>query len=345
MRHRLVPPPATALATVPPPPDLVALFSRAEGYSRETVSKSTRSGYAKDFARFVAWGEENRLPTLPSSPKVVAAYLAAMADGKVAVRWRARGGVERETRERKTLGTINRALSAIAFAHRQAGVDWPRAHPEIVRVMQGISRAIGAAPKKAAPLEVDDLRACLILCPNTKAGARDRALLSLGFFAALRRSELVALTVRDVEFCPEGVVLKIRKSKTDQTRKGQDVPVPFLKHARVCPVRLLRAWMASSGIESGPIFRRVDKAGNVGARALITQAVADIVKKLAAIAGLDPGRFSGHSLRAGFVTSAAAAGKSLHNIMRQTRHRSEHVAMGYIRYGTLWEQNAAADLA
>jgi len=333
------------LARRPSESELAALFGRADAYSKAVVSKSTREGYARDFARFVAWGVEKRLPTLPSTPKIVAAYLGAMADGKVRVRWTSRDGTSHETKQPKTVATIGRALSAITFAHRESGHDWPRAHPAIVRVIQGISRTLGTAQRKAAPLEIDDLRACLILCPNTVAGARDRAILSLGFFAALRRSEIVALTVKDVGYCPEGLVLKIRKSKTDQTRAGQDVPVPSMKHARVCPVRLLKAWLEAGKIEHGPLFRRIDRGGNVGTRALTDQSVGLVIKRVAKLAGLDPKSFSGHSLRAGFVTSAAASGKSLHNIMRQTRHRNERVAAGYIRNTGLWDQNAAAGLA
>lgn len=344
MRTRRVAKSPTEIVS-PPRTALEALVERAADYAKLKVSARTRDGYARDFARFVAWAAEKGLPSLPTKPEIVAVYLGALADGKVRVRWRSRDGGEHESQTAKHVATIGRALSAIVFAHRDAGHDWPRAHPAVVRVMQGISRELGTAQKKVAPLEVDDLRACLILLPNTVAGARDRAILSLGFFAALRRSELVALTVRDLEFCPEGVVVKVRKSKTDQTKAGQDVPVPSMRHARVCPVRLLGAWLAAGKVVDGPVFRRVDRAGNVGGRALSDQSVALVIKRVAKIAGLDPRCFSGHSLRAGFVTSAAASGRSLHDIMRQTRHRNEHVAMGYIRHSKLWDRNAAADLA
>jgi integrase len=328
-----------------PSSSLEKLVGRAADYAKLKVSATTREGYARDFARFAAWAAEKKLASLPTTPEIVAVYLAALADGEVTVRWTGRGGKEYEHKTPKSYATLDRALAAIIFAQRDAGHDWPHAHPAIVRVMHGIAREVGTAQKKASPLEVDDLRACLILCPSTIAGARDRAILSLGFFAAMRRSEVVALTVRDVEFCPEGLVLKIRKSKTDQLRAGRDVPVPSMKHARVCPVRLLRAWMAAGKITDGPLFRRVDRGGNVGAQALSDQSVSLVIKRIAKLAGLDPVSFSGHSLRAGFVTSAAASGRSLHNIMRQTGHRNEHVAMGYIRHATMWDQNAAADLA
>ncbi|MHB8387554.1 MAG: site-specific integrase [Acidiferrobacteraceae bacterium] len=329
----------------PSPSSLEKLVGRAADYAKLKVSATTREGYARDFARFAAWAADKKLASLPTTPEIVAVYLAALADGEVAVRWTGRGGKQYESKVPKSYATLDRALAAIIFAQRDAGHDWPHAHPAIVRVMHGIAREVGTAQKKAAPLEVDDLRACLILCPSTIAGARDRALLALGFFGALRRSELVALTVRDIEFCPEGLVLKIRKSKTDQLRAGRDVPVPTMKHARVCPVRLLRAWMEAGEIAEGPLFRRIDRGGNVATEALSDQSVTLIIKRVARLAGLDPARFSGHSLRAGFVTSAAASGRSLHNIMRQTGHRNEHVAMTYIRPATVWDDNAADGLA
>ncbi len=327
-------------------PELRSLVAQAVVYAKDTSSPRTVKGYQKDFARFEAWAAATGkgLPTLPTKPEIVAVYLAALAKGTVRVEWVARGGELKSTSTPKKYATIERAYNAICWAHRIRGHEWPHAHPLIVRVMRGIRRSIGVKPKRVAPLEIESLRKCLAGKPVGLTGARDHALLSLGFFGAFRRSELAALEVGDVEFVPQGMKIHLRQSKTDQERAGEDVAIPFAKRASICPVRLLQAWLKASSITSGPLFRRLDKAANMGPNALTPQAISDIVKRYAELAGLDPASFSGHSLRAGLATSAACAGKTLQNIMRQGRWKSARVAETYIRPATLFHQNAADGL-
>lgn len=325
--------------------ELTGLVERAVTYAKSTNSARTLETYARDFARFVAWADGRSLPSMPTSPEIVAVYLAAMADGAVRVDWKARGGRPHTSTRPKKYATIQLAYNAIVATHLAAGHDWPHAHPLIVRVMRGIRRTLGTTQKKAAALSVDDLHAMLAACSSDLAGTRNRALLSIGFFAALRRSELVAIDISEVRVEPRGLIVRIRESKGDQTAIGEDIALPPAKDKTVCPVRLFKAWLKASGIKEGPLFRRIDKAGHLGVYALTPQTVGLLVKRLADEAGLDPETLSGHSLRAGFVTSAAASGKSLKNIMRQTRHKSERVAMGYMRPATLFTDNAADGLA
>ena len=110
----------------------------------------------------------------------------------------------------------------------------------------------------------------------------------------------------------------------------------------LCPVTALRAWLAVSKIDDGPIFRRIDRHGRIGNEALSDRAVADIVKRAVLRAGFDPLHFAGHSLRAGFVTSAAAAGVTTELIMRQTRHTKAETVAGYVREAELFTRNAAS---
>jgi integrase len=169
---------------------------------------------------------------------------------------------------------------------------------------------------------------------------RDHALLLLGFAAALRRSELVALSVADVAFVPEGLVLTIRSSKTDQYKAGVTVAVALGKTPETCPVRCLRAWMRAGRIDAGLLFRSIDRWGHVG-DGMSDKAVALLMKKYAERAGLDPAVFSGHSLRAGLATSAAMAGAGERQIMRQTRHKSEAMVRRYVRDANLFSQNVS----
>jgi integrase len=302
------------------------LVASARGYAAESVAESSRKGYAADWKAFSAWCAQAGASPLPAHPALVATYLAHLAD------------VGRK------VSTIERALTGIAYAHRSAGHAWARSTPPIPAVLSGIRRRIGVAHSKKTPLGDDDLRRIVGALGSELLGVRDRSLLTLGWFTACRRSEIVALNVADVAFVHEGLVVTLRRSKTDQEGRGAEKGVPFAGDPAVCPVRALRAWLNASRIESGPIFRAVGRAGVVADRALDAQEVARIVKRGAAHLGLPVAAFGGHSLRAGFITTAAKRGKSLDAIMRQSGHRSEHVARGYIRHATLFDDNAATGL-
>lgn len=332
--------------------ELAALVKSAHSYADSTITDSVRAEYVKTFARFQKWcADMGGLPALPSDPQTVVLYFTALADGLVQVDWLDREGRARSHKQKAKIGYIRRVYTAILHMHREAGLDWPHAHPLITKVLTGIARRHGEQIRRVAPLEIADLKKCLAIHKHwpPEIVIRDKALLSLGFFAALRRSELVGLDIADVVFVPKGLRITVRKSKTDQTSLGQEIAVPHQEDKAVCPVVLLQAWLdhlrEDALITSGPIFRRVDIHGCVGARQLTAKSVPLIVKNVVEKAGLDPERFSGHSLRAGFATSAAAAGKSLHNVMRQTRHKSEKVAMTYIRHGSLFRRNAATGLS
>ena len=147
---------------------------------------------------------------------------------------------------------------------------------------------------------------------------RDRALLLVGFAGAFRRSELVSLDVADVMFASDGLVVQLRRSKTDQEGEGRKVGLPFGSNPLTCPVRSLRAWLGVAAIARGPIFRAVDRHGNVADAWLTDQSVALVVKRCAKAAGLDWERYAGHSLRSGLATAAAMADVSERAIMAHT---------------------------
>jgi len=184
----------------------------------------------------------------------------------------------------------------------------------------------------------------VLALPEGPLGLRDRALLLVGFAAALRRSKLVGLDVEDLGFEQAGMVLTLRRSKTDQEGQGQTVAIPYGRHDSTCPVLAVKVWLDASGITAGPVFRAVDRHGNIAAARLSDRAVANIVKRAAAAAGLDPADYAGHSLRSGMATAAARAGASERAIMDQTRHRSVAMVRRYIRRGQLFADNAAGRL-
>jgi integrase len=164
------------------------------------------------------------------------------------------------------------------------------------------------------------------------------------FASAMRRSELVALNIADLEWTAEGLLIHIRRSKTDQEGLGQPVAVP--RGATACPVAALRAWVEASGITEGAVFRRIWNkcAQRVSAERLNGRAVAVIVKAGARRLGFDVSTFGAHSLRSGLVTSAVKRGVSLLKICDQTRHKSIEMLRVYCRDAELFVGNAAAGL-
>ena len=237
-------------------------ISAAEDFARASRSEATRRAYRSDWSHFTAWCADHGAIFLPAAPGAVAAYLADLAsDHKVA--------------------TIQRRLAAINAAHRLAGTASPTSDEEVRLVMQGIRRRKGVAPDEVRAITLHELRKMVAALPEDLAGSRDRGLLLLGFAGAFRRSELVALDVEDLETTEDGVVVQIRRSKTDQEAAGRQVGVPY-GSTTLCPVLALRHWLEAAQISSGPIFRKVDRHGHVGAAQLSPSSVAEIVKRAAA---------------------------------------------------------------
>jgi integrase len=319
----------TALASAPdtrawlPSPELEDLARRAEDYAAAGRSPNTLRAYRAAWAAFEQWCADHHLSSLPAAPETVALYVADHGD-------------------RLKASTLQLRLVAVAQAHRIAGHPAPTTHPAVRAVAAGVRRTHGTAPTRKAPLRVEDLRRIDELLPATTAGTRDRALLLLGFAAALRRSEIVALDVADLELTSAGAVVTIRRSKTDAEARGRRIAVPYGSSERTCPVRAIQHWLTAAEITDGAVFRSVDRNGHVRAHRLTDQTVARIVKRAASLIGADPTRFGGHSLRAGLATSAAAAGVEERRIAEQTGHRSVTVLRQYIREGELFRPGNAA---
>jgi integrase len=189
----------------------------------------------------------------------------------------------------------------------------------------------------------EDLFSALAVMGDSLKDVRDRALLLVGFAGGFRRSEFVAINCTDIESVRQGVVIHVRRSKTDQEGVGRKIGIPHGR-TRWCPVAALNDWLERAGIEDGPVFRPVDRHGRVQGQRLSGEAVSLVVKERVAAIGLEPNEFSGHSLRAGLATSAAAAGVSSWKIRQQTGHASDAMLARYIRDGELFVDNAVAVL-
>ncbi len=329
------------------------LAGRARGYADAARAPSTVRGYGADWRHFSAWCARMRSPALPADPQLVALYLTDLADGRRAPdgRW-----IERPRR----VTTIARRLAAIRQRHRETGHELDDEHPALRSTWRGIRRAHAAPPEAKVPTVTEVLRALVATLPPTAAGLRDRALLLIGFAGALRRSELVAIDVGDCARHDEGLVITVRhpsSAAADRpTPAVERIGIPSGGHEATCPVRALLAWLAAADIAVGPIFRPVTRHGTIRAQRLSDRAVPLIVKRAVRAArsaalragnsplaqSLDPARYAAHSLRAGFIVSAAAAGASEPAIMRQSRHKRADTLQRYVRDATLFRHNAAA---
>lgn len=301
--------------------ELESLIDEVRAYSNARRAPSTWAAYEHDFAAFQRWAAAHDLDSLPAAPETVAVYAADCA-------------------HRLRPSSIDRAMAAISVLHQRAGHPSPTQDPRVREVLGGLRRVHGVAPRQVAPAVIGDIRAMVAHLPDTTAGIRDRALLLVGYAGALRRSELVALNVGDIRTRDEGTTITIRHAKTDQEQRSRRIAVPHGTDRHTCPVTALHGWLDHAGITRGPIFRGVDRHHNIAPTRLSDRAVALIIKRAAHNAGLDPDEYSGHSLRAGFATTAAANGATERQIATQTGHKSMNVLRAYIRHGSLFTDNA-----
>jgi integrase len=310
---------------------LEALEQRADYFATMSISPATRRAYESDWRHFFAFCQELELQELPATPETVCLYLSALADKQAAV------------------STIVRRLTSISAIHRAAGHDSPAKNDIVARVLKGVKRTYGRPPEQAKALSWHDLSRLLAQCDSLMIGLRDAAILALGWSSALRRSELVALDIGDLDFVEEGLIITVRRSKTDKEGQGYRIGIPSAK-AGLCPVKTVRRWIQRRSTTydelagNTPLFCKVgifgrgkwfsDPIGRLSARM-----VSKIVKRYAKYAGLNPELYSAHSLRRGLATEAGARGVPERVISRHTRHRSLAVLRTYIEDGTIWAEN------
>ncbi len=318
------------------------LRDRAGEYVKNARSKNTQRAYRTDWLHFEEWCAAHSRSALPADLlETVVPYLTAFAPTL-------------------KVSTLLRRLTAIRVFHRSRGFKLDTTDERFRVFWQGLRNDRGVRANKKSPLMSADLRRTIQALPDNLQGHRDRALLLIGFSAGLRRAELAGLTVSQdltasgwIEASPDGLIIQLTRSKTNQAGEEEPIGVPFGIDPVVCPVRAHREWLAFSGIQEGPVFRAITRHGRMSDAALTGAAIALVVKRVIKKAGfaegltdaeaqVRAGLFSGHSLRSGLATSAAKNGAPGHAIQRQLRHKSFTTTMGYIRSGSLFEGNAAS---
>ena len=312
----------------PKPTSLEELIQKAKTFVAAAKAPATIKAYRNDWRDFESWCREHQLTALPSTPESVALYIADRASTLVS-------------------GTIARRLTSITKAHQAAGyTDSPATtrHFVVGETLKGIRRTMGVAQHGKIPLLSADVRRIVTARREDLLGLRDTALVLVGFAGGFRRSELAGIHIYDLKFSADGVVVTVRKSKTDQEGVGREVGLPFGSSSLTCPVLALRQWLAAAKITDGPVFPSVGRYGHVARRGLHRDSIGKLLKRAAARAGMNVDPLGGHSLRAGCVTQAAMNGVREFVIMRQTGHKTIATLRRYIRSGEIFRENAAAGL-
>ncbi len=298
------------------------LFNKAREFAEAGISENTRRSYKNDWTHFAAWCQKVGLVECPAEHTTICLYITELAHGGFSV------------------ATIRRRMATITKYHRIAQFPSPVDNEQVRTIFSGIRRTLGVAQNKKKALLTADIQAMLAHLPDKLIGVRDRALLLLGFVLFNRRSELARISVGDLEFGDQGVMVWIRSSKTDQEGKGKCYGIHFGQHQRTCPVLALQQWLTLADITDGPAFRH----GNVGENPLHDGSIARIIKRYAVKAGLNPADYSGHSLRRGGITTAIMNGASIPATMKHSRHANMDSFQGYVQEARIWSENITSRL-
>lgn len=304
--------------------------SQSEGLSDKsmnslsvTKANHTIDAYESDWNDFCDWCRYHHQTSYPAKPETIVNYINDLADYAKA-------------------STIRRRISAISENYNASGdhVENPCRAWIVKEALIGLTRLKGTVQKGKTPIYWEEIEEMIHRMDLSSLQAlRDRAVLLLGFMGAFRRSELAGLDVEDIRKYPQGIVVTIRHSKTDQTSAGQQIGIPYLSHSSMDCIYALQEWLTAAGITSGPLFRSFLKNGKVSSRRLSDKSINLIVKKYAASIGLNPEMYGAHSLRHGFATYAALQGVEERLIMKQTRHRSVEMVRRYINEADLFTNN------
>ena len=279
---------------------------------KNSKANNTLRAYQSDYRDFSLFCSKNGLLSMPTQPKIIALYITHLS-------------------KFSKFSTLKRRIASISVIHKLKGHYLDTKHPIIMENLHGIKRTLGSRQKAKKPLLINNLKKIIkAIDEEKKERDRDRALILIGFAGGFRRSELVSILKEDVELVDEGVKILIKKSKTDQSGEGSVKAIPYFQNQEFCPVIALKKYMSLKKFNSNSekIFKLSDKS------------VALIIKKYAQIAGLDPTKYAGHSLRSGFATTAAEFGAEERNIMTMTGHKTTQMVRRYIQEANLFKNNA-----
>jgi site-specific recombinase XerD len=281
---------------------------------RSSKSKNTIRAYKSDFNHFVNFCKKNNFKSLPADPKTISFYITDLSSAS-------------------KVSTLKRRLASIKVIHKIKGHYIDIKHPLIIENLMGIQRKKGVFQKSKNPILINELKEIINTInkseKNEAKKTRDKALLLIGFSGGFRRSELVSIEFEDLEFTKEGLKIFIKRSKTDQSGEGMTKAIPYFKDKNFCPVLSMQKWIEMNKQKNNTlVFNISDKM------------VAILIKKYLLKAGFDAKKYSGHSLRSGFVTVAAEYGADEKSIMNMTGHKTISMVRRYIKESNLFKNNA-----
>jgi integrase len=320
-------------------PELKDLAGKAIDYHDSALSKNTRKAYRRGWEDFAQFCNEHGFEPTPATEQAVALYLSDRAEDLAP-------------------STLSQRMAAIQHAHDERGLSSPTRSKSVQNVMRGIRRESDSSPEQAPPLLTEHIKNTVEALPGNEKppegtearaawlrGKCDRALILMGFAGAFRRSELAALRMEHIDSRPDGLLVTVPESKTDQEGEGQLVAIRRIEGSSYCPVKALRKWTAAAQIEEGAIFRGVPRSGYVSREAITGRTVGNAVKRAAEAAGLPQAEdYTGHSLRAGHITQASMEGAPDAAIQAQSRHESDRAFREYVRPQKLLENTSSAHL-
>ena len=318
---------------------------------------NTVRAYRADLNCYTSWCEQYDLIPFPATADQIVNYISELAD-------------------RYKVSTIQRRLAMLSSFHELQGMESPTGSKLVQTAMDGIKRSLGIRQHQAPAFTLEAFQKVILSLDETlNSQLRDKAVLLLGFTGAFRREELSALNVEDLHFDEEGILIDIRRSKTDQLGAGQVKAIFYASHPALCPVRTLRRYLdrvyphepmgekkthsgggrstVDTGYFSGstakaeyhsasqpgrPLLRHMRRGDHFANKRLSGRAVDLIVTKHFGT------RFSAHSLRASFVTVSRKNGASTSEIMAQTHHKTEAMIRRYTRFEDARSHNAGTKL-
>ena len=293
-------------------------------------SPSTWKAYAYEWRLFRAWCETRKLEPLNATSNDVSEYLMSSAkDGPPNIE-RKDGKRRSEPTPRKRAG-IERALAALSQIFQLAGKENPTKAIIVRTTIKAIARLFREPQRRASAVRLDDLRKLYSVLPNGMRGYRDWACLTLGFWGGCRRSEIVGLDLEDVVLSKEGMVLRLKETKTTKTGEPEEKFYARAIDTLLCPVIALEEWLAAHPRDKKdePLFVELRRNKPTPNR-MSDMAIYRLIGRYAKLAGLE-GRFTGHSLRAGIVTEGVLHGLSDRQIMQVTGHKSPQMIGTYTR--------------
>lgn len=291
-------------------------------YIHAATSDNTRKAYRSDIRHYEQWSG-----LLPATPEMITQYLENYA-------------------EKLNARTLARRLIALKHWHTYQGFPDPTIHPAVTKTLAGILRIHGKPKTKAHALTVEEVTqiASYLQQDGSLAAIRDQAILLVGFFGALRRSELIAIKFEHLNWQEDGVEILLPSSKTDQLHEGQYCVLPP-GIPPLCPLNALKNWLDRSQITSGYLFRRILQNEQIGLHPLAPLSINHILKNRAKATGMTHlTHLSSHSMRRGLATCAARAGTPLHAIMRAGRWKQTNTVIEYIEASERFTENAAANV-